>query len=152
MMKNREEEHAVEDKNKRSSIFAIKDAENTILWFCFYVIVLIVCVIFHQRFLKNYKVVDSLYFVVDNISKIIAAATLLIIFGEGIDIMLRRFREYLRREEQIKAKAKEEVYREVAAWDRRRKEGRSARYRIQRTTANTAKRAIKKIVYRTIGV
>ena len=122
MMKNREEEHAVEDKNKRSSIFAIKDAENTILWFCFYVIVLIVCVIFHQRFLKNYKVVDSLYFVVDNISKIIAAATLLIIFGEGIDIMLRRFREYLRREEQIKAKAKEEVYREVAAWDRRRKE------------------------------
>ena len=122
MMENREEEHAVEDKNKRSSIFTVKDAETTILWFCFYVIVLIVCVIFHQRFLKNYKVVDSLYFVVDNISKIIAAATLLIIFGEGIDIMLRRFREYLRREEQIKAKAKEEVYREVAAWDRRRKE------------------------------
>ena len=36
--------------------------------------------------------------------------------------MLRRFREYLRREEEIKAKAKDEVYKEIAAWDRRRKE------------------------------
>ena len=121
-MENKQEEHVVEDKNKRSSIFTVKDAENTILWFCFDVIVLIVCVILHQCFLKNYKLVDSLYFVVDNISKIIAASTVLIIFGEGIDIMLRRFREYLRREEEIKAKAKDEVYKEIAAWDRRRKE------------------------------
>ena len=36
--------------------------------------------------------------------------------------MLRRFREYLRWEKEIKAKAKEEVYKEVAAWDRRRKD------------------------------
>ncbi len=36
--------------------------------------------------------------------------------------MLRRFREYLRREEEIKAKAKDEVYKEVAAWDSRRRE------------------------------
>ena len=36
--------------------------------------------------------------------------------------MLRRFREYLRKEEEIKAKAKDEVYKELAAWDRRRKE------------------------------
>ncbi len=36
--------------------------------------------------------------------------------------MLRRFREYIRREEQIKAMAKEEVYKEVAEWNRRRKE------------------------------
>ena len=36
--------------------------------------------------------------------------------------MLRRFREYLRREEEIKAKAKDEVYKEVAEGDRRRKE------------------------------
>jgi hypothetical protein len=36
--------------------------------------------------------------------------------------MLRRFREYLRKEKEIKAKAKDEVYKEIAAWDRRRKE------------------------------
>lgn len=35
--------------------------------------------------------------------------------------MLRRFREYLRREDEIRAKAKDEVYKEVAAWDRRRR-------------------------------
>ena len=151
-MENQQEEHTVEDKNKRSSIFTVKDAENTILWFCFYVIVLIVCVILHQCFIKSYKVVDSLYFVVDNISKIIAASTVLIIFGEGIDIMLRRFREYLRREEEIKAKAKNEVYKEITAWDSPPKGSRSAWCGIQRTTPDAAKRAIKKIVYRTKGV
>lgn len=36
--------------------------------------------------------------------------------------MLRRFREYLRREKEIKAKAKDEVYKEVAAWDHRRRD------------------------------
>ena len=42
--------------------------------------------------------------------------------NQGIDIMLRRFREYLRREKEIRAKAKDEVYKEVAAWDRRRRD------------------------------
>ncbi|MDE0085211.1 MAG: hypothetical protein OXU23_05830 [Candidatus Poribacteria bacterium] len=121
-MKNLEEEDAIEDKNKRSSIFTVKDAENTILWFSFYVVILIVCVILHQRFLENYKAVDALYFVVDNISKIIAASTLLIILGEGADIMLRRFREHIKKEKEMIAEAKAEVYREVAAWDRRRRE------------------------------
>ncbi len=96
------------------------------LWFCFYVVVLTVCVILHQCFLKNYKVVDLFYFVVNNISKIVAASTGLVVFGEGIDIMLRRLRDFLRREEEMKAQvrvhAKAEVYEEVAAWDRRRKE------------------------------
>ncbi len=120
------QERVAGDKNKRSSIFTVKDAENTILCFCIYVIILFVCVIIHQYLLKNYKFINSLYFVVENISKIIAASTLLVIFGEGIDIMLRRFREYLRREQEIKAKAKDEVYdevyKEVAAWDRRRRD------------------------------
>lgn len=120
------QERVAEDSSKRSSIFTVKDAENTILWFCIYVIVLFICVIIHQYLLENYKFINSLYFVVENISKIIAASTLLVIFGEGIDIMLRRFREYLRREKEIRAKAKDEVYdevyKEVAAWDRRRRD------------------------------
>ena len=116
------QERVAGDNNKRSSIFTVKDAENTILWFCIYAIVLFVCVIIHQYLFKNYKFINSLYFVVENISKIIAASTLLVIFGEGIDIMLRRFREYLRREQEIRAKAKDEVYKEVAAWDRRRRD------------------------------
>lgn len=43
---------------------------------------------------------------------------MLIILGEGSDIMLRRFREHIKKEKEIIA----EVYREVAAWDRRRRE------------------------------
>ena len=54
---------------------------------------------------------------------------MLVVFGEGIDIMLRRFRESLQREKeiraQIRAEAKAEVYKEVAAWDQRRKEAES---------------------------
>ena len=65
-------------------------------------------------------------FVVNNISKIVAASTGLVVFGEGIDIMLRRLRDSLRKEKemkaQVRAQAKAEVYEEVAAWDRRRKE------------------------------
>ena len=122
------------DKNRRSSIFTVKDAENTMLWFCFYVVVLIVFVILHQCFIKNDKLVNALYFVVDNISKIVAASTVLIILGEGIDIMLRRFREALQREKQIKAEAKAEgiaegiaegedkVYSEIEAWQHRKTE------------------------------
>ena len=121
-MQNRNEGHVAEDKNKRSSLFTVKDAENTILWFCLYIIVLTFGIILYLCFLKNYTLVKSFYFVVNNISKIIAVSTLFIIFGEGIDIMLRRFREYLRKEDEIKAKAKDEVYKEVAAWDRRRRD------------------------------
>ena len=36
--------------------------------------------------------------------------------------MLRRFREHIKREKEVIAEAKAEVYREVAAWDRRRRE------------------------------
>ncbi len=40
--------------------------------------------------------------------------------------MLRRFREHIRKEKEMiaeaKAEAKAEVYREIAAWDRRRRE------------------------------
>lgn len=36
--------------------------------------------------------------------------------------MFQRIRDSFKREEQIIAKAKDEVYKEVAAWDRRRKQ------------------------------
>lgn len=112
-------------EDKRSSLFTVKDAENTILWFCIHVVVLIAIVISHQFFLKNYNFVDSIYFIFDNISKIVAASTLLIIFGEGIDIMLRRFREYLRREKEFIEKGKDQVYREIEEWQRRKTEAES---------------------------
>lgn len=46
---------------------------------------------------------------------------MLTILEEGIDIMFQRIRDTLKKEEQLIAKAKDEVYQEIAEWDRRRK-------------------------------
>ena len=56
---------------------------------------------------------------------LMSAATMLTLFEEGIDIMFQRIRDSFKREEQIIAKAKDEVYKEVAEWDRRRKQAES---------------------------
>ena len=50
-----------------------------------------------------------------------SAATMLTILEEGIDIMLQRIRDTLKKEEQLIAKAKDAVYQEIAESDRRRK-------------------------------
>ena len=128
----------MEDKNNRSSIFTVKDAENTILWFCFYIVILTIGIIFHQCLLRNYKVIDSFYFVGEHISKVVASSTMMIVFGEGVDIMLRRFREAIQREREIRAQARAEglelgreegreegrnlVYREIEEWKKRKTE------------------------------
>ena len=131
-----------EKQHSRSSMFTVRDAENAIIAFCVIDLILIGLVFSHQFFLKDSNVIDSFYFIVEHIPKIIASATMLIIFGEGIDIMFRRIRETLQREKRIKEQAraegmaegeakgmaagitegKTEVYREVAEWDSRRRE------------------------------
>ena len=55
-----------------------------------------------------------------------SAATMLTILEEGIDVMFQRIRDTLRKEKQliaeVTAKAKAEVYQEVAEWDQRRRQ------------------------------
>ena len=112
----------MEDKDKRSSMFAVRDAENAMITFSIFVIALLVGVFLHQFVLKGEGFTDSLYAVADNISKIMSAATMLTILEEGIDIMFQRIRDTLKKEEQLIAKAKDEVYQEIEEWDRRRKQ------------------------------
>ena len=61
--------------------------------------------------------------------KIMSAATLLTILEEGIDIMFERIRDTLKKEKQLiaeaKAEGKAEAYREMAAWDERRRHAES---------------------------
>ena len=83
---------------------------------------LLVGVLLHELILKGNGFVNSLYTVADNISKILSAATMLTLFEEGIDIMFQRIRDTLKKEEQLIAKAKDEVYKEVSEWDQRRKQ------------------------------
>ena len=111
----------MEDKDKRSSMFTVRDAENAMITFSIFAIALLVGVFLHQFVLKGEGFTDSLYAVADNISKIMSAATMLTILEEGIDIMFQRIRDTLKKEEQLIAKAKDEVYQEIEEWDRRRK-------------------------------
>jgi len=95
-------------------------------------------VLFPSMSSQNYKVIDSFYFVGEHISKIVASSTVMIVFGEGVDIMLRRFREAIQREREIRAQARAEglelgreegreegrnlVYREIEEWEKRKTE------------------------------
>lgn len=112
----------MEDRNKRSSMFTVRDAENAMITFSIFAIALLVAVFLHQFVLIGSGFVDSFYAVPYNISKIMSAATMLTILEEGIDIMFQRIRDTLKREEQLISKAKDEVYQEIADWDKRRKQ------------------------------
>ena len=111
-----------QSKDKRSSIFTVRNAENAMITFCIFAIALLVAVFLHQFVLMESSVVDAFYTVAYNISKIMSAATMLTISEEGIDIMFQRIRDTLKKEEQLIAKAKDEVYKEIEDWDQRRKQ------------------------------
>ena len=111
-----------ENKDQRSTMFTVRNAENAMIVFTMCGLAILVGVFLHAYVLKGNGFVDSLYTVAYNISKIMSAATMLTLFEEGIDIMFQRIRDSLKREERLIAKAKNEVYKEVAEWDQRRKQ------------------------------
>ena len=111
-----------ENKDKRTTMFTVRNAENAMIVFTVCAFAMIVGVFLHDLLIKGNGFVDALYTVADNISKLLSAATMLTLFEEGIDIMFQRIRDSLKREERLIAKAKNEVYKEVADWDQRRKQ------------------------------
>ena len=123
---------AEENRDRRSSIFTVRNAENAMITFMILALFCLLIVFFHEMLIKSQSVVDALYTVARNISKIMSAATMLTIFEEAIDIMFQRIRDTLKRERELKAQVsaeameagreegKAEVYREVAEWNQRR--------------------------------
>ena len=116
-------------QDRRSSMFTVRNAENAMITFSIIAIAILISVFLHQFVLRGNGFVDSLYAVAENISKIMSAATLLTILEEGIDIMFQRIRDTLKKEKQLiaeaKAEGKAEAYREMAAWDERRRHAES---------------------------
>jgi len=124
----------MEEKNRdrRSSIFTVRNAENAMITFMILALFCLLIVLFHEILIKSQSFVDTLYSVARNISKIMSAATMLTIFEEAIDIMFQRIRDTLKRERELKAQisaeameagraeGRAEVYREVAEWNQRR--------------------------------
>jgi len=118
--------------DKRSSMFTVRNAENAMITFTIFALFCFWVVFFHEILVKEQSFVDALYSVVGNISKIMAAATTLMIFEETIDIMFQRIRDTLKKEKALKAQVsaesraegraegKAEAYQEIAAWNSRR--------------------------------
>ena len=111
-----------QNKDKRSTMFTVRNAENAMIVFTMCALALLAGVLLHELMLKGNSFENSLYTGADNISKIMSAATMLTIFEEGIDIMFQRIRDTLKKEERLIAKAQDEVYQKVAEWDQRRKQ------------------------------
>ena len=125
-----------ENRDKRSSMFTVRNAENAMITFTILALFCFWVILFHEILIKNQRLVDALYSVARNISKIMSAATVLTIFEETIDIMFQRIRDTLKRERELKAEVsaearaegkaegkaegRAEAYREIAEWNSRR--------------------------------
>ena len=129
-----------ENRDKRSSIFTVRNAENAMITFTILAMFCLMTVLLHETLLKSQSFLDALYTIVRNVSKIMSAATMLTIFEEGGDIMFQRIRDTLKKERQWKAEGREEgraegraegkaegraegraeAYREMAEWNSRR--------------------------------
>ena len=97
------------DKDNRSSVFTVRDAETAMMTFTIFAIAVIVGIFLYEIVLKRNNLVSFLYAVVVNVSSILSAATLLTLFEEGISLMfLRRAREERAKLREEKAQFKEE--------------------------------------------
>ena len=128
------------DKDRRTSMFTVRNAENAMITFMILATFCFLFVLLHEMLLKSRGFSDALYTIARNMSGIMSTATMLTIFEEAIDIMFQRIRDTLKKERELKAQAsaegraegrekgraegreegKAEVYQEVAEWNRRR--------------------------------
>ena len=90
--------------------------------FIIFAIAVIVGIFLHELVLKRNSITISLYTIVNNVSNILSAATLLTIFEEGISLMFYRIREAIRLDREFKDATRREVYQEVDDWNTRRLE------------------------------
>ena len=111
--------------DKRPSMFTVRDAENAMLTFSIFAMGVIFGIFFHELLIAHSSIVNALYAIAGNVSNILSAATLLTLLEEGSDIMFQRIRDTLRKERQLVAETKDEVYKEVADWNQRRLEAES---------------------------
>ena len=119
---------------KRGSLFTVRDAESAIITYTVLGLLYIIGICLHE-FVTGWNGVLQLLRKLDATSPVFnRTAIALIIFKEGVDIMLRRFNEWRVEHAQSLAKAKEqgleqgleqgraEAYQAIAAWNARRLE------------------------------
>ena len=126
----------MEDKEPRSALFTVRDAEEALVCFTLFLLAILVGIFLHEILLEAQKWSDALYTVLKSKPHALAWTTGLTISMEGGIIMFTRLKDYQdRRKKRFdeakaegkaegkvegKAEGKTEVYEEIAAWNARR--------------------------------
>ena len=63
-------------------MFTVRDAENAMITFSIFATAVIITIFSHERLIDRSSIVNSLYVLVNNVSNILSAATLLTILEE----------------------------------------------------------------------
>ena len=110
------------DKNKRTSIFTVQDAESAMTWLTIIVLGGLIYAYVHE-ITQGQDGFRAIYAATDYIPKIMSIATVVIILKEGGDIMFRRLREAIREDalakEQARAEGRAEVQQQWQEWYQR---------------------------------
>ncbi len=117
----------MEDRDKRSSIFTVQDAESAMTWLTIIVIAGLIYAYVYEV-IKGQGCFGAIYAATNHIPKIMSIATAAIILKEGVDIMFRRVREAIRNDARAEERARLEgeaigaarIAQAVAAWNQRR--------------------------------
>lgn len=103
------------NRSNRSALFTSRDTENAILWFTITGVLLIILVVFDVIFSEKQRGVAILRATLKDMPQVLALATTLTIFKEGVDIMLTRYRASRERERKAVQKARQEAQAEAQA-------------------------------------
>ena len=78
---------------KRASLFTVQDVEEAILYFTYMTVLYPLVVIVHEIYHGWRGGWETTYLILKNVPIFFGIATTLILFKEGVDIMLRRWQE-----------------------------------------------------------
>ena len=93
-------------KNKRSTIFTVRDAEAAVIVFFYISIGVLIVVFIYAYKIEKIGLINSCFFVINNIAKIMSASTLILLLSEGGYMLFARvIKERYKEEGKIEAKS-----------------------------------------------
>ena len=103
-------------------MFTVRDAESAMIALTSFSIAVIAGVFLYSLLIVRNSTLESVSVVLENVSNILSAATLLTILEEGISLMFYRIRLALKEESELKEQGRQEAYQEMSDWNSRRLE------------------------------
>lgn len=71
------------NKNKRSTIFTVRDAEEAVILFFYFAVGILIAVFIYIYIIEKIGFINTCFYVINNIGKIMSASTFLLLLSEG---------------------------------------------------------------------